>query len=291
MANLIKVKPIDTASWHGKKGYESFRKPKTIQALVNASTQTYATGLDDVVKAFPDPDSDSDKKVLTEKAYYSKVLNADLSDRFNEEIPHPFWDTKTARIKLENRTMIFDLDNPLDYVKVKILKRSKYVANSVDEFNKGMFPEATHIIFDENENVEEKANKIAQRNSAIGLTLKLTKEQKVNLVATLSLSDSDDFYKAKVLRDKSENFVDVELNKYIENSPDLVISYIKGGKERLETEALVIECLQKSHLTKDGHRIKYFDSVLGQSIHEVTDYLMIDKNQDLKLRLKALINK
>ena len=94
MANLIKVKPIDTASWHGKKGYESFRKPKTIQALVNSSTRTYTTGLNNVTIAFADPTTSSEEKVLTEQEYYSKLLKADLTNQFVDETPHPFWDSK-----------------------------------------------------------------------------------------------------------------------------------------------------------------------------------------------------
>ena len=289
MANLIKVKPIDTASWHGKKGYESFRKPKTIQALVNSSTRTYTTGLNNVTIAFADPTTNSEEKVLTEQEYYSKLLKADLTNQFVDETPHPFWDSKAGQVKLDNKTMLFNPEIPLDYIKIKILKNSKFVANSIEDYNNGLYPEATHIIYDENEGVEEKANKIALRNKAIGMTLKLNKVDKINLVTALSLVDNSDIYKAKVLTDKSENFVDVELNKYIEKYPDAVIKYIQGGRERVTTEALVIECLQKSHLKREGHRILYFDSLLGSTIEEVVDYLLIEKNQDLKIRLQAAI--
>ena len=288
----IKVKPIDTAAWHGKKGYESFRKPKTIQALINSRTQTYSTGLDNRVLAYSDPeDNTTDEKTLTEKEYYEKLLKVDLSEQFVSERPHPFWDAKIGQVKLENRTMHFDPSIPLDYIKIRILKTSKFVANSVEDYNNGFFPEATHIIFDEEENIEEKASKIALRNTAIQMCAKLTKEQKVSLVTVLSLVDSEDYYKASRLANKSENFIDVELNKYIEKYPAQVIQTIKEGKDKVQTESMVINCLQAGIFKKEGHRILYFESVLGQSIKEVTDYLLLDKNQDLKIRLVAELNK
>lgn len=291
MGTKIKIKPIDTASWHGKKGYESFRKPKTIQALINSRTQTYNTGLNDSIIAYPNPDENSEEKVLTERGYYEKLLKVDLSNQFLNDKAHPFWDSKIGQVKLENRTMIFDPSVPLDYIRIKILKASKYIANSLESYNSGEYPEATHIIYDEEENIEEKASKIALRNSAIQMVTKLTKESKVSLVTVLSAIDSEDYFKVVKLSDKSENFVDVELNKYIEKYPDQVINTLKTGKEKVQTESLVINCLQNGIFKKEGHRIKYFDSVLGQTVNEVAEYLMLDKNQDLKLRLSAELEK
>ena len=111
---IIKVKPIEVKKWHGKTGTESFTRTKTIQALVNAESMCYDTGLS-----------------KEEEAEYTERLKVDLSSQFNLDTPHPFWDSKMAEIKLENRTQFFNTENPIDFVKVKVMRKSKYVANSL----------------------------------------------------------------------------------------------------------------------------------------------------------------
>ena len=134
----VEVRPIENKKWHNKTGQESFTRPKKIQALVDASTMKYATGL-----------SEDDVKDLR-----SKGVNYDLSDHYNSETPHPFWDSNMAIVKLENNTMFYDMANALDVIKVKIMKASKYVANSMAEYEKGAWPEATHVNFDEAEQAQ-----------------------------------------------------------------------------------------------------------------------------------------
>ena len=45
----IQVKPIETKTWHGKTGKESFKRPIIIRALLDTDKMEYATGLDDTV--------------------------------------------------------------------------------------------------------------------------------------------------------------------------------------------------------------------------------------------------
>src|SRR5690349_20055934 len=98
----VEVRPIESKKWHGKKGKESFKQPMTIEVLYDPATGRLATGLTD-----------------EEAEKYSKLLGVDLSDNFNMLEPHPYWSTKAASIKLENHTVIYDTEKPLDYVKVK----------------------------------------------------------------------------------------------------------------------------------------------------------------------------
>lgn len=283
----VQVKPVNETKWHGKTGEESFTKGKVIRALVNVDTMTYATGLDYVDKRFDDPDGSKTK--LTEAEYYSKLLKADLSPQFNMDIPHEFWDSRTASIKLENRTQIFDVKrNPLDYIKWKIMKESKYVANSQKEYDEGMFPEATHILFDESEEVEVKASKVATKKQAYAETAKLSKGQKIELI--MILSAEGDYFRAKNLKGKSDDFVEVELDKLIESKPADVVRQIKMSKEDNGTHALVLEALQKHVLKKDGHKIMYHDSTIGQDVHDVVKYLNTPENQELKLRIIEGVN-
>lgn len=275
----IEVRPIQEKKWHGHTGKNSFTRPKTLNVLIDRETRQYATGLDYVNKTFTDPDNEKTK--ITEAQYYSKVMKVDLSPQFIDEQAHPFWDSKAPKIKLKNETMFFDADLPLDYVKIKIMKASKFVANSMKEYEEGFFPYATHVITDESEEVEVKATKIQQKNDAIIKLSTTPKDRKIQLVLILSGTN---------LRGASDNAVTVEVNKLVETDPALVLRHLQMNKEEVSMHALVVEALQKNVLKKQGHKIFYFDSSIGDTIEDVTTYLSLDVNQDLKLRLMKAVS-
>lgn len=283
----IQVKPILGETWHGKKGAESFKRPHTVPALVDPETMTYKTGLDYERKNFDHPDGSGQK--ITEAQYYSIILKQDLSNQFDTEKPHPFWDSKMSSVRLENRTMFFDPENPIDYLKVKILKASKYVANSLMEQEEGLWPEATHVIFDEAEEIESLSKTVELREEAIIECAKLPKDKKIALIMVLS-ADGKDYLKARNLKGKSDSFVKVELSKIIESNPEGVIQFLQRSPEHSSTQAMVLECLQKNVLYKEGHRIKYHESTIGESIEDAVDYLLRPEQSEFKLRLLAQIN-
>lgn len=261
---LVEVRPIETKKWHGKTGQESFTRPKKLQALVNTERMAYDTGL-----------------TAEEIAALNKKVNYDLSDHFNSEEPHSFWDSPMSMVKLENNTMFFDISQPLNYIKVKILRASKYVANSMEDYENGLFPEATHVIFDESQQAELLASKVQQEEDAVIAASKMTKDRKIEIILSLG---------GKNLKGQSDNFVKVELSKLIKKDPGEFLRYNEMNKEELTNYALVLEALQKSVLRKDGHKILYHDSALGMDEVEVAKYLLAPDNQDLKIRLMAQVN-
>ena len=268
----VQIRPIPVRRWHGKTGNESFTRPKVIQALVDPDSMTYATGL-----------TEEEEKNLGER------LKVDLSKQFLIDKPHPFWDSKMGEVSLDNRTMIFDTDNPIELIRIKICKNSKYVANSMKEYEEGLFPEATHVIFDESEEIEEKASRIEIKKKAVMETAKLSKGKKVELIMVLS-ADGSDYLRAKNLKGKSDNFIEVELDKVIENKSADVLRYLKMDKDELATNALVLEALQKNVLEKVGHKIMYHESILGQDIYDVIKYMNAPENQEFKLRILSQVN-
>ena len=267
----VKIKPIPREKWHNKKGTESFSRPKIVRALVDPNDMAYATGLTE-----------------KEEAEYSKKLKVDLSRQFNLEQAHPFWDTKMGEVKLENRTMIFDTENALDFIKIKICKASRYVANSLKEYDEGKYPEASHVIYDESEEVEEKASKIEIKKKAIIKSSKASKSKKIEMIMILSAGGN--YLRAKNLKGKSDNFIEVELDKLIEADASEVLRYLDMDKEDLSGQALVLEALQRHVFDKVGHKIMYHDSVLGEDIYDVVKYLNAPENQDFKIRILSQIN-
>lgn len=262
----VEIRPIDKNKWHGKKGSESFARPHTVQALVDPKTMKYATGLDEK----------DVEKLKKEGCSY------DLSDDFVNGKVHPFWESKMAQIKLENKTIFFDPEKSmLDFIKVKICKASKYVANSVQEIEEGLWPDATHIIHDESEQVEIKASKVAIKNQAVIAVSKLPLEKKIQLCMILG---------GKNVKGKSENHVEVAISELLEEQAEEVLNFMKLDADKMEIHALVLECLQKNILTKKGHKIEYNGSNLGGDIYQVIDYLNEDENNELRIRLTAAVN-
>jgi len=268
---IVQTKPIRHNSWHGKTDKESFARAKVIQAFVDPESRTYATGLSD-----------------EEERKYGALLKVDLSKQFLLDTPHPFWDSKMAEIKLENRTQFWNTDNALEYIYIKVMKASKYVANSEKEYEEGLWPEATHVIFDESEEVDTQATLIETKNAAIIQCSELSKNKKIELI--MVLSSGGDYLKAKNLKNKSDNHVNVELDKILQTKSQEVLRYLKMDKDFISTYALGLEALQKNVLNKAGHKIMYHDSVIAEDLNDLIDYLNKAENNEFKLRLLALVN-
>lgn len=274
----IEVRPIERVTWHGKKGKESFKRPVTIMALVNARTGKYDTGLD-YSEPFKAPDNTD---ALTEAQYYGKLIGQDLSNTYIPGKPHSYWDNPISAIKLENKTMIFDTSNPIDYIKVKVMKASKYVANSMREYNEGKYPSATHVISDEKEEVEIKAARVEVKKSATIEASKLSKERKVQLIHIVG---------GKNLKGKSDDFIEVEMDNLIENNARELLYWIKADKKIVKIKSEVMEALKKNVIRSIGGKLKYREIELGFDIDEATDFLSQDINNELLIRVEQEISK
>jgi hypothetical protein len=256
---LVEVRPIDVKKWHGKTGKDSFTQPKGIEVLLDTATGKYATGL-----------SEEDVKK------YSAILGVDLSDTFNPEEPHPYWGTQAARIKLPNQTMIFDTSKPSDYVKVKNLKASKFIANSLKDLNEGNCPEAEFVIFDEQEEMEVKASKIQKRNKCVKVLSSLTADQKVDIVQILS---------KKSIRNRSQDFIDVEIDAIINSDPDGFLKYVNMDKAETYIRAAILEGVNKNVLQKEGNAIFYMGDKIANDYEECVTMFLDPQNSKLKVSL------
>lgn len=256
---LVEVRPIEGKKWHGKTGKDSFTQPKSIEVLLDTATGKYATGLTE-----------------EEAKKYGGILGVDLSDTFNPEEPHPFWGSQSARIKLPNQTMIFDTSKPSDYVKVKNLKASKFVANSIKELNEGIFPEAEFVIFDEQEEIEIKASKIQKRNKCVKVLSSLTVDQKVDIVQILS---------KKSVRNRSQDFIDVEIDAIINEQPDEFLKYVNMDKTETYIRAAILEGINKNALQKEGNAIFYMGDKIANDYEECVKLFLDPQNSKLKVSL------
>lgn len=263
--SLIEVRPIEKERWHGLKGKDAITRPVTIEALLSGTTGKLATGL-----------SEEDRERL------EKATGHDLSSDYNANKPHPFWSSPSAFVKLEHKTNIFDTSNPLNEIKVKILKASDLVANSQKEYDEGKFPLAQFVIFDEREEVEMKASKASIRRKVIIEADKLPATRKAELIQILL---------GVTVRNQSNDFIDLKLDEAIDKEgPQRVLDFIKRDKARTSLHATVLEAIHKNVLRKDGTAVYYMDDQLGFDVESSIDYLQDSKNQALKAQIIEKLN-
>ena len=265
---LIEVRTLPIKKWHGKEGVESFARPKVLEVLINPNTGKYNTGL-------------SEK----EAKEYGEMMGVDLSDIVVPETPHPYFSLKPAWITLENNTMFFDSNKPSDAVKIKNMKASKRVANNMAAWERGEYPEATHVIFDETEEVEAKATKINLRREAVALLPKMSEEDKASVITILS-------DKHKSVRGQSPSFITVEIDELVEDKTAEFIKVVKMGREEVTLRARVLELVNANILTKEAGSYYYMGELIGMDYEDTVDWFKSPQNSKMKVMiLEKLENK
>jgi hypothetical protein len=260
MAVLVEVKPIPAKKWHGKEGKESITRPKTITALPD-ETLNYKVALT--------PEQLED---------YGKILKQDLSLQFILGDAHPFWDSRLAKVVLENNTQFFNVDNPIEAIKVAILKASKDVAPTLKDWEEGKYPEASHYIVDEREEIAAFLVADKKEKEARAKLEKLDKKEKGEIIFLMT---------GKIVKQQTEEFLNFELKKLFNSRLDDLITYLNQDKVETALRSLVNESVAKNIITKSGLKFLYFDQIIGNNLEEVVDYLRKEENQSFKLELMS----
>lgn len=261
---LVEIRPIEKKKWHGKDGKESFTQPITIRVLYDHATGAYATGLTD-----------------KETEEYQAKLGVDLTKVFNAQKAHPYWDSNASRIKLPNYPIFLDPTIPLEFVRIRNLKASNLVANSMKDYNNGLYPEASHVIFDDEEYVEIKATRIQTKRKCYALSQKMSTDQLVNILTIIS---------EKTVRGRSRDFLDVQLDEIIETNPEVFLSYAKMDDKEVYIRASLLESLHRNILTKEGVSIYYMGDKIANSFDDAVEYFINPQNQKLKVSILEKLN-
>ena len=255
----VEVRPIPVERWHGKKDRESFTQAKVVEVLYDSETAAYATGLTDA-----------------QEEEYGVKLGVDLSKKFISNVAHPYYSEKGAWIPLQNMTMIFETSKPTDFVKVANMKASKFVANSQKEYDEGHWPEATHVIYSEEEEVEVKATKIEIRKKCYSWLEKMTADDKTGIIQILS---------NKSLKGRSDNFINVEIDDIIENKPTEFLRYVKMGKEEVYVRSSVLRCIDKQILSREAGSIFYMGERVGVDMDAAVEWFKLPENNKMRLSI------
>lgn len=256
---LVEIRPLEVQRWHKKKGKEAFAQDKTVEVLYSEELGRLATGLTD-----------------EEAEKYGKRMGVDLSSLFNPEVPHPYWTSKASWIPLPNKTLVFNDQRDVDFVKIANCKASKFVANSIKEQKEGKWPDATHVIFSEEEEMELKATEF-QIKQKIGVQLiDASLERKIALVQILS---------NKTVKGRSANFVDGMISEIIEEKPEELLKALGMNKEEVLVRSSVLELLQKNILTKQGSAVYYMGDKIGLDYEDAVKYFKDPNNAVMKVTL------
>lgn len=262
---LVEIRPLPIKKWHGKTGKESFTQPKDVEALIN-SDRKYDTGLTE-----------------EEAEKYGKLLGVDLSDIFTGEA-HPTWSDKAFWVRLPNSTLILDTDKPLDYVKVKLLKSASapQVANSMREYEEGKFPQATHVIYDEEEEMALKSIQVDRAEEAYATLAKMSLEERAAVLHILS---------NKPARKQSPNYINGKLGEFLAADAEEFLRVVRLGREEVTVRAKVLELLWERILTKEGSTIYYMGDMIAFDYEDAVKWFKDPNNSKMKVLMMEQLEK
>lgn len=257
----VEIRPIEVIRWHKQTGANAFSRPVTIEAFYDSSKGGYNTGL-----------------TLEEKKYLEALTGVDLSNTFNADKPHPFWSTAAGRVKLENQTQIINISNAFNFIKYKVCKACTLVADSLQEYDEGIWFEATHYIHNEEQRVEKKAREISITRQAYKAIEELTPIDKRKLLQVLT---------GRSVAQRSDSAIDVGIEEALQANPEEVLTYSKMSKKKITVLAFIHDAVFKNVILVQKGGYFYGETRLGYSLNETTEYLLNPKNQELSLVIRG----
>lgn len=265
----IEIRPLPLEKWHGKKGKDDIAQPNTLECLMD-NTGRYCTGLTE-----------------EETSKYSDILGVSLTPMYKPDEPHPFYSTRQAQVILPANTVILDDANPLDFVKYKFIQQSRFVAKNMKEWQEGNYPEATHVIYSEEEDLDVKASKVQIKRKANLLVNDMSAKQKERIIAVLS----DRLKNFRSVKGKDANFLDIEIDKLIEDNAKLFVETVEENKDVLMAKALILEAINEGVLSKEGSGIYFMSDLIGHGLDEAVEYINNPINQGLRIRVMEKVKK
>lgn len=265
----IEIRPLPVTKWHGKTGKDDIAQPLVLECLMDNSGK-YVTGLSD-----------------DETHEYSDKLGVSLSSSFRSDEPHPFYGTRQGKLILPYHTVILDTANPIEFVKYKFAKQSRYIAPSLKAWENGEATDATHVIYSEEEDMQVKASKVSIKAQAYKLSLDMSDTVKQRVIAVMT----DKLRNFKSARGKDSNFLIVEIERLIDDNPKLFIEIATDTKDSLGAKAMVLEAIEQGVLTKEGSGIYYMSDLIGHGIEEAGSYFTNPVNHQIRQRVVDKLSK
>lgn len=263
---VIQVKLIDEGEEDifGAPLNAQIARPKKIEPTFDSQTGRFVVDL-------PDDLWDYLKETMGSK------YDLDTSHNIRSDEPHDFWQSRTTLVSLEPNTMVLEFKNPLNIAKYGIMRGHKLVANSLEEYQQGMWPDALWVIIDDHQDIKQKARDAQEKATAYALMGNIAPDRMRDLLQA--------YKKRSYMRAKPETVI-IDFEKAVEENPG-EINRLWKRKDILEEMSMIVQGIEKNQLKEKADAIKFGDTTLGLGIEEAAEKLKED--QELKQMLMAKI--
>ena len=229
------------------------------------------------------------KNVLTndEKAFLESYMGLEYNALSVHNKVNNFWSNYTVR--LTKRDNYLDLSDPNDYIKYKVLKaNTDYIADSLQTLNN--YPKATYQFVMIKEGEAEK-----REEEKMSVAMKCYKEygkiedDNDTLRCIIELIDNK-----PIAKNTKSEFLKSRINSLIQADPKLFYAIITD--EYLSNKVLIKTATEEG-IIKRRNNLYYFEDTplcpdgTESTLSVASEYIGLGKNQDLKLRIEALLQK
>ena len=229
------------------------------------------------------------KNILTddEKAFLESYMGLEYNALSVYNKTNNFWANFTVRLTKHDNYL--DLSDPNDYIKYKVLlANTDFIADSIKTLND--HPKATYqfVMIKEGESEKREEEKMS-------VTMKCYKEygkiedDNDTLRCIIELIDNK-----PIAKNTKSEFLKSRINSLIQADPKLFYNIITD--EYLNNKVLIKTATEEGVIKRRNNLYYFEDTPLCPDGTESTlsvaaEYIGLGKNQDLKLRIEALLNK
>ena len=266
--------------------------PKEDSNITNPKHILYGGMAEGAIKQYTVPilaSTGTYKNILTddEKAFLESYMGLEYNALSVYNKTNNFWANFTVRLTKHDNYL--DLSDPNDYIKYKVLlANTDFIADSLKTLND--HPKATYqfVMIKEGESEKREEEKMS-------VTMKCYKEygkiedDNDTLRCIIELIDN-----RPIAKNTKSEFLKSRINSLIQADPKLFYNIITD--EYLNNKVLIKTATEEGVIKRRNNLYYFEDTPLCPDGTESTlsvaaEYIGLGKNQDLKLRIEALLNK
>ena len=266
--------------------------PKEDSNITNPKHILYGGMAEGAVKYYTVPilaSTGTYKNILTddEKAFLESYMGLEYNALSVYNKTNNFWANFTVRLTKHDNYL--DLSDPNDYIKYKVLlANTDFIADSLKTLND--HPKATYqfVMIKEGESEKREEEKMS-------VTMKCYKEygkiedDNDTLRCIIELIDN-----RPIAKNTKSEFLKSRINSLIQADPKLFYNIITD--EYLNNKVLIKTATEEGVIKRRNNLYYFEDTPLcpdgtESPLSVAAEYIGLGKNQDLKLRIEALLNK
>lgn len=264
-ANQVQIQrvPQEGEDWNGLPPDKDISRPVKIEPVFDSTGSKFLVDL-------------TEKEWGFVKSQMGDKHDLSLTHDITNPEPHPFWQGRLGTVTLQPHTTFLDMTNPLDVIRLGVMRGHWLVANSLDEYKSGKWPEAMWIIVDNNQDIQEKATGVRKRAQAQMLLTELTDDA---LCDVLTVAKKKSFKGMTV----ANRLVEFEAAAIAD--PDSILRAAKLDREERELIAMVYHGISSHILTLRGATVYYADYALGIGAEGAIEFLQQVENEPLRAQI------